>query len=159
MAASQSGPLLEFQHITRDSNQDIYECLAQNSYGISTPVDLKLNVLFAPASLNTSRSDSVPLGGSAQLVCLFEGNPAPEVRWLYTDPLSKSAVALPLDAARQQQVLWIRNASYRNEGDYHCEAKNLINGQAFSSRSSNILLDIFGEPQFLAKVSCATCSA
>lgn len=149
-----SGPVLEFQHIGRDSNQDVYECLAQNAHGVSAPADVKLNVLFAPAVLNSSHSESVLVGSQAQLACLFEGNPQPEIRWFYTDPLSKSASTLQLDNDRKS-ALTIKNVTYRNEGDYFCEARNYINGQAYSVRSSNILLDVFGEPQFLVKVSRA----
>ena len=180
LLASKVGPVLEFERISRDYNQIVYECLAQNTYGVSSPADVKLNVLYAPAVLNTSRSDSVQVGDAAQLACVFDGNPAPEIKWFYADPLSKSAAPLQVGnemtssssssgvavqqaqnkaagAALQaplppaQQHLQIRNVTYRNEGDYHCEARNQINGQVYSVRSSNIQLDVYGEPQFLAK--------
>lgn len=118
---------------------------------MSAPVDVKLNVLFAPLLINTSHSESVLVGSSAQLSCLFDGNPAPTVRWLYTDPLSKIAESIPLHSSSQMssQYLSITNVTYKNEGDYHCEAQNKINGHHYTVRSSNILLDVFGEPQFL----------
>lgn len=53
----------------------------------------------------------------------------------------------------KQQHLNLKNVSYRNEGDYHCEARNQINGVSYGVRSSNIILDVYGEPQFLVKVS------
>lgn len=146
------GPVLEFERIARDDNQNVYECLAQNSHGVSAPADVKLNVLYAPLLLNTSASRAVPLGAPAELACIFDGNPAPEVRWHYTDPLARQAASVALDGARQQTLV-IRNVSYRNEGDYHCEARNQINGIFYGVRSSNILVDVFGEPQFLVKVS------
>lgn len=146
------GAVLEFERISRDLNQNTFECLAQNSYGISMPADVKLNVLYAPVVLNTSNSDSVALGSEAHLACVFDGNPEPEVKWLYTDPLSRSAKAVELEN-NKQQYLNIKNVTYRNEGDYHCEARNQINGVFYGVRSSNIILDVFGEPQFLVKVS------
>lgn len=145
--------MLEFERISRDLNQNVFECLAQNSYGISLPADVKLNVLYAPYLVNTSNPESVQLGLDATLACRFDGNPEPEVKWLYTDPLSKTAVAQQLDNSRNKQYLTIRNATYRNEGDYHCEARNQINGVYYGVRSSNIVLDIWGEPQFLIKSS------
>ena len=143
--------MLEFERISRDLNQNVFECLAQNSYGISLPADVKLNVLYAPSPINTSHSESVALGSQAQLACLFDGNPEPEIKWHYTDPLSRSAMAVQLDNNKHQQYLTINNVTYRNEGDYHCEARNQINGVNYGVRSSNIILDVFGEPQFLAK--------
>lgn len=125
--------------------------MAQNVYGVSVPVDVKLNVLYAPFLLNTSHSESVVVGHQATLGCVFEGNPEPEVKWHYTDPLSKTAVAHLLDNQKQQYLV-IKNATYRNEGDYHCEARNQINGVYYGVRSSNIILDVYGEPQFLVKV-------
>lgn len=146
--------MLEFEHISRDLNQNVFECLAQNAYGISLPADVKLNVLYAPSLVNTSRSESVALGSQAHLACIFDGNPEPEVKWLYSDPLSRSAASVQLETSKQQQqYLTIRNVTYRNEGDYHCEARNQIQGVSYSMRSSNIALDVFGEPQFLVKVS------
>jgi len=149
------GPVLDFERIGREYNQMVYECFAQNPYGISMPTDVKLNVLYAPFLLNTSRSEAVQVGHEARLMCQFEGNPQPEIKWLYTDPLSKSASAQLVDTSSSgdKQLLVIRNATYRNEGDYHCEARNLINGQQYGVRSSNINLDVYGEPQFLVKVS------
>lgn len=142
--------MLEFQHITRDSNQDRYECFAQNPLGTSAAVEVRLNVLFAPAVLNSSHSDSIQLGNSTHLSCLFEGNPSPEIKWFYVDPLSKLATTLQLENDKKSQ-LQLKNVTYRNEGDYYCEARNYINGQVYAVRSSNILLDIYGEPQFLMK--------
>lgn len=150
------GPVLEFERITKDLNQNVFECLAQNSYGISLPADVKLNVLYPPFSLNTSHSESVVVGSQAQLACLFDGNPEPEVKWHYTDPLARSAHAVQLDNSKQQ-YLTIKNVTYRNEGDYHCEARNQINGVYYGVRSSNIILDVYGEPQFLVKVSSYAC--
>jgi len=147
--------VLEFERISRDLNQNTFECLAQNSYGISLPADVKLNVLYAPFLINTSHSESVALGSQAQLACLFDGNPEPEVKWHYTDPLSRLAAPVQLENNKQQYLL-IRNVTYRNEGDYHCEARNQINGVFYGVRSSNIVLDVFGEPQFLVKVCVET---
>lgn len=146
----QPGPLLEFERISREQNQNLFECYAQNERGLSQPVDVKLNVLYAPIMLNTSGSESVLVGSQAQLECLFDGNPEPEVKWLYTDPLARAASSVQLDSKRQQ-LLVINNVTYRNEGDYHCEARNQINGVNYGVRSSNIILDVYGEPQFLAK--------
>lgn len=155
LVANKVGPVLEFERIGREYNQNVFECLAQNSHGVSTPTDVKLNVLYAPFLVNTSHSESIRMGQEARLMCQFEGNPQPEIKWLYTDPMSKSAAAQLVDtsAMSDKQFLLIRNTTYRNEGDYHCEARNTINGQQYGVRSSNIILDIFGEPQFLIKVS------
>lgn len=101
--------------------------------------------------VNTSHSESVSVGNRATLACIFEGNPEPEVKWFYTDPMSKYNQALPLD--NKSQYLIMQNVTYKQEGDYHCEAKNRINGYDYTVRSSNIILDVFGEPQFLVKVS------
>lgn len=147
-----SGPTLEFDRISRDLNQNIFECMAQNVYGVSTPADVKLNVLYAPLLLNTSNPEIVNVGHQATLGCVFEGNPEPEVKWHYTDPLSKSSATHLLEN-QKQQLLIIKNATYRNEGDYHCEARNQINGVYYGVRSPTIVLDVFGEPQFLVKVS------
>lgn len=144
------GPLLEFERISREQNQNVFECYAQNERGLSPPVDVRLNVLYAPIMLNTSASESVLVGSQAQLECLFDGNPEPEVKWLYTDPLARAASSVQLDNKRQQ-LLTINNVTYRNEGDYHCEARNQINGVNYGVRSSNIILDVYGEPQFLSK--------
>ena len=172
--SNQKGGQLNFERIGREYNQNVFECLAQNALGISTPAEVKLNVLYAPFLLNTSHSESVNLGSEARLECIFDGNPAPEIKWFYADPLSRSASAMQIDQTisqsqgqalnsnsnstqnskhkqQLQQLLVIKNATYRNEGDYHCEARNAINGQAYAVRSSNIGLDIFGEPQILAK--------
>lgn len=162
------GQVLEFERITRESNQNVYECVAQNAHGVSQPTDVRLNVLYAPVLVNTSHSESVLVGSRASLACNFDGNPEPEVKWLYTDPLSRLPQALVLENSqtttstsntinlKSMQNLDISNVSYRNEGDYHCEARNNINGVFYGVRSSNIILDVFGEPQFLAKGASST---
>ena len=155
LLANKIGPVLEFERIGREYNQNVFECMAQNSYGVSTPADVKLNVLYAPHLVNTSHNEALHVGQDAKLMCQFEGNPQPEIKWLYTDPMSKSASAHLVDTSglSDKQFLLVKNLTYRNEGDYHCEARNSINGQTYAVRSSNIILDVYGEPQFLAKVS------
>lgn len=151
---SRPGALLEFERVGRELNQAVFECFAQNALGVSQPVDVRLNVLFAPYLVNTSASESVQLSASAQLACLFDGNPAPDVRWLYTSPFAgarEPSAALELLSGKSGggQHLVVANASYKHEGDYFCEARNKVNGVNYSVRSSNIALDVFGEPQFL----------
>lgn len=150
--------MLNFERTSRELNQNTFQCFAQNNHGISLPADVKLNVLYPPTALNSTGSASVELGSEAALSCTFDGNPRPEIRWLFADPLSRSHTPMLIENPdkRSPHTLVIRNVSYRNEGDYHCEARNQINGQEFYMRSSNMLLDVFGEPQFLVKVSFST---
>lgn len=161
---SHTGPALELSSVTRNYNRARYECLARNSLGISPPAETRVNVLFPPRATNATESGHVDLGSNKQLQCLFDGNPQPEIKWFYLDPLSRTAASVMIDNSKDwqqqqaksladQQVLSIRNVTYRNEGEYHCEARNTINGQTNTVRSSPISLDVFGEPQFLAKVS------
>lgn len=154
--ANLPGRQLTFDQTGRELNQNTFQCLARNVRGSSTPAEVKLNVLYPPTALNASGSQPVVVNTDASLYCLFAGNPQPEIRWIFTDPLGRqpaNSVQIDNPNKREPHHLSIQNVSYRNEGDYHCEARNKINGQEYYMRSSNILLDVYGEPQFLAKVS------
>lgn len=165
MLSSRLGPVLELAQVSRVYNRARYECLAQNSLGISQPAETRLSVLYAPRAINSTESGYVSVGNTKQLQCLFEGNPQPEIKWFYVDPLSRTATSVVIDNSKDwqqqqqaksladQQLLVIRNVTYRNEGDYHCEARNTINGHTNAIRSTPMSLDVLGEPQFLAKVS------
>lgn len=160
-----TGPILEVNQVSRAYNRVMYECLAQNTLGVGPPAEMRLNVLYPPRSFNTTESGPVLVGQSKQLQCLFDGNPQPEIKWFYQDPLSRSAASVLIDNSKDwdkrpknlydQQYLAIQNVTYRNEGEYYCEARNTINGQSNMVRSTPITLDVFGMPQFLAKVSLA----
>lgn len=151
--------------MSRAYNRNSYQCIATNSLGSSSPIEVKLNVLYPPRATNVTESGHVLVGSSQQLYCGFDGNPAPEIKWLYVDPLSRTLTSVVVDNSRDlapsqqqatsqqhQQTLIIRNVTYRNEGEYICEARNTINGHVNVVRSMPINLDVFGEPQFLAKV-------
>jgi hypothetical protein len=152
--------------VSRAYNRGLYECLAQNSLGVSRPAEMRLNVLYPPRAINATESGHVFVGTSKQLHCAFDGNPQPEIKWYYQDPLSRTATSVLIDNSKdwdqqqpkslaEQQFLTIRNVTYRNEGEYVCEARNTINGQTNTIRSVPINLDVIGEPQFLVKVSAA----
>ena len=139
--------VLFFEEAKRDMNGAVYECYAQNAKGVARPVPVRLDVLYPPHSVNYSSEQTVQTGKSIKLHCYFDGNPKPEVHWYQIDPRTGQhhKIDMPSD---NNQILYISNATYSHEGEYYCQATNIINDITNVIKSPLMVLDIYGVPAF-----------
>ncbi|XP_071040751.1 irregular chiasm C-roughest protein isoform X2 [Parasteatoda tepidariorum] len=137
---------IEFMPVKR-SDSGIFSCSASNDVGLSQELEVNIDVKFKPQILKVSPNPGakVTVYHNTTLVCEAEGNPPPKYSWLQKmggDPI-----------AWQQRgntaVLHILNVTYQYQGQYVCEASNMINGHPYKSTSSEITLDVTGAPQVL----------
>jgi len=77
------------------------------------------------------------------LTCAAEGNPPPKYQWLQKLP---SQQVLKRGYANE---LIIEETAYDHQGDYVCEAVNVLGGQKKVVQSKPIRLEVTGAPQVL----------
>ncbi|KAM9763053.1 receptor-type tyrosine-protein phosphatase S isoform 7-T8 [Menidia menidia] len=133
-----AGAVLRIQPLRAPRDENIYECVAENSEGEIT-VNAKLSII---------REDLLPLGfpnidmgpqlkvvertRTATMLCAASGNPDPEITW-YKD-------FLPIDPSTSQGrikqlrsgALQIENSEETDQGKYECVASN-VEGVRYSS--------------------------
>ncbi len=77
------------------------------------------------------------------LTCSAEGNPAPKYRWLQKIPTSQVL------KRGYESTLVLEDTTYDHQGDYVCEAVNMIGGQEKVVQSEQIHIEVRGAPQVL----------
>jgi hypothetical protein len=69
--------------VKKESNNKIFECMAENVIGRSNVDSFKLNVLYGPRIVSESNDQQTRLGDSVSLNCQIDANPAPTINWFY----------------------------------------------------------------------------
>ncbi|CAB1433282.1 unnamed protein product [Pleuronectes platessa] len=133
-----AGAVLRIQPLRAPRDENIYECVAENSGGEIT-VNAKLSII---------REDLLPAGfpnidmgpqlkvvertRTATMLCAASGNPDPEITW-YKDflPIDPSASNGRIKQLRSG-ALQIENSEETDQGKYECVASN-VEGVRYSS--------------------------
>ncbi|XP_065089533.1 twitchin isoform X14 [Ochlerotatus camptorhynchus] len=110
-----------------------FRVYAVNSYGVSPPSPETRSVRIGE-QLNTEKPEwvkrlkfsLVPLGKSVQLSCEAHGKPEPTCRWLRNGKEITHGGQFALESKNGVFSLHISNVTYRDEGDYTCEAHNFV---------------------------------
>ena len=111
---------LSIPFLTR-ADAGLYQCEVRNAIGItkSKPTVLKVykrvTITQEPESVAAVKEDN------AYFICKADGYPLPRYQWLYrrSDDDAWSVID-----GKREGLLNINNASYDNEGQYHCKAMN-----------------------------------
>ena len=128
----------------RRENGGTYICTASNSVGQSDPGQTVVNVLYPPTKVETSPSEKVKVSvnNSTRLHCQADGNPPPKYQWMQGgEPRSYS------------EYLDLENVGYGDQGQYHCIATNVIQGERREVTSGYVTVTVTGAPQVVRKSS------
>ncbi|KAG8201035.1 hypothetical protein JTE90_002711 [Oedothorax gibbosus] len=137
---------VEFMPVKR-SDSGIYSCSATNDVGTSHELEVNIDVKYKPKILKVSpiHITTVAIYNSTVLVCEAEGNPPPKYSWLQR--VGGNPIAW--QQRGKSASLHIHNVTYQFQGQYVCEATNVINGHHYKDTSHEITLDVTGAPQVL----------
>ncbi|XP_050067771.1 twitchin isoform X12 [Anopheles maculipalpis] len=110
-----------------------FRVYAVNNYGVSPPSPETRSVRIGE-QLNTEKPEwvkrlkfnLVPLGKSVELTCEAHGKPEPTCRWLRNGKEITHGGQYALESKNGVFSLHISNVTYRDEGDYTCEALNFV---------------------------------
>ncbi|XP_058812494.1 twitchin isoform X4 [Topomyia yanbarensis] len=110
-----------------------FRVYAVNNYGVSPP-SVETRSVRIGEQLDTEKPEwvkrlkfsLVPLGKSVQLTCEAHGKPEPTCRWLRNGKEITHGGQFALESKNGVFSLHISNVTYRDEGDYTCEAINFV---------------------------------
>ncbi|KXJ80778.1 hypothetical protein RP20_CCG023458 [Aedes albopictus] len=110
-----------------------FRVYAVNNYGVSPPSAETRSVRIGeqldtekPEWVKRLKFSLVPLGKSVQLTCEAHGKPEPTCRWLRNGKEITHGGQFALESKNGVFSLHISNVTYRDEGDYTCEALNFV---------------------------------
>ncbi|XP_052743120.1 irregular chiasm C-roughest protein isoform X2 [Bicyclus anynana] len=72
-------------NVSRKHNKGVVKCEVSNSAGVNE-ASLTLNVTYPPSFRTRPRNIEAEEGASVTLSCDVDGDPKPEIRWLYHEP-------------------------------------------------------------------------
>ncbi|XP_069377942.1 receptor-type tyrosine-protein phosphatase S isoform X11 [Paralichthys olivaceus] len=133
-----AGAVLRIQPLRAPRDENIYECVAENSEGEIT-VNAKLSIiredLLPPGFPNIDMGPQLKVverTRTATMLCAASGNPDPEITW-YKDflPIDPSASNGRIKQLRSG-ALQIENSEETDQGKYECVASN-VEGVRYSS--------------------------
>uniref|UniRef100_A0A673CFS3 protein-tyrosine-phosphatase n=1 Tax=Sphaeramia orbicularis TaxID=375764 RepID=A0A673CFS3_9TELE len=139
-----AGAVLRIQPLRAPRDENIYECVAENSEGEIT-VNAKLSIiredLLPPGFPNIDMGPQLKVverTRTATMLCAASGNPDPEITW-YKDflPIDPSASNGRIKQLRSEGTpirgaLQIENSEETDQGKYECVASN-VEGVRYSS--------------------------
>ncbi|XP_052790482.1 cell adhesion molecule DSCAM-like [Mya arenaria] len=102
-----------------------YFCVATNNFAVPpsrTSQAATIRVGGAPIFIEPPIGKTVEKGKLAHLSCYVQGDPFPEVTWLFEDV--EVTVSNTVSFRQGNQELWIGNINKGNEGTYTCRAVN-----------------------------------
>ncbi|XP_036393229.1 cell adhesion molecule-related/down-regulated by oncogenes isoform X1 [Megalops cyprinoides] len=106
----------------RKSDRGIYQCSAQTETGDLVSANYTVNVL-EPASVTRGLKDQVVSSGSSvRFTCIADGNPAPNITWLFNSALITPSPRLQISGSS----LRIGRVTLQDQGMYQCLADNGI---------------------------------
>uniref|UniRef100_A0A8C4P0Q4 protein-tyrosine-phosphatase n=1 Tax=Dicentrarchus labrax TaxID=13489 RepID=A0A8C4P0Q4_DICLA len=133
-----AGAVLRIQPLRAPRDENIYECVAENTEGEIT-VNAKLSIiredLLPPGFPNIDMGPQLKVverTRTATMLCAASGNPDPEITW-YKDflPIDPSASNGRIKQLRSG-ALQIENSEETDQGKYECVASN-VEGVRYSS--------------------------
>ncbi|KAK5608394.1 hypothetical protein CRENBAI_026444, partial [Crenichthys baileyi] len=133
-----AGAVLRIQPLRAPRDENIYECVAENSEGEIT-VNAKLSIiredLLPPGFPNIDMGPQLKVverTRTATMLCSASGNPDPEITW-YKDflPIDPSTSSGRIKQLRSG-ALQIENSEELDQGKYECVASN-VEGVRYSS--------------------------
>ncbi|XP_047230413.1 receptor-type tyrosine-protein phosphatase S isoform X12 [Girardinichthys multiradiatus] len=133
-----AGAVLRIQPLRAPRDENIYECVAENSEGEIT-VNAKLSIiredLLPPGFPNIDMGPQLKVverTRTATMLCAASGNPDPEITW-YKDflPIDPSTSSGRIKQLRSG-ALQIENSEELDQGKYECVASN-VEGVRYSS--------------------------
>ncbi|XP_029001897.1 receptor-type tyrosine-protein phosphatase S isoform X7 [Betta splendens] len=136
-----AGAVLRIQPLRAPRDENIYECVAENSEGEIT-VNAKLSIiredLLPPGFPNIDMGPQLKVverTRTATMLCAASGNPDPEITW-YKDflPIDPSASNGRIKQLRSG-ALQIENSEETDQGKYECVASN-VEGVRYSSSAN-----------------------
>ncbi|XP_038131273.1 hemicentin-1-like [Cyprinodon tularosa] len=101
----------------RSADSGTYYCRAENKYGWINSSSVHINVEYPPRlpSVSVNPPGEIVVGGSVNLTCSSDANPAATYAW-YKENTALSAADGPM--------LTIVDIRYEHGGNYYCEARN-----------------------------------
>ncbi|KFM66295.1 Carcinoembryonic antigen-related cell adhesion molecule 5, partial [Stegodyphus mimosarum] len=113
------------------SDSGIYSCSASNDVGQSHELEVNIDVKYKPQIMKISPNPgaTVTVYNSTTLTCEAEGNPPPKYSWL--QKMGGDPIAWQLRG--HTASLHIQNVTYQYQGQYVCEASNVINGHQYKA--------------------------
>ncbi|KAL4660700.1 protogenin A-like [Arapaima gigas] len=123
-----------------NSDEGIYQCVAQNQYGSIVSQKARLAIASISAFLAQPVSIIVAEGSVARFTCRIAAHPSAIITWEFNQ------TALPLATERMTMlpsgVLQIRGVEHSDAGRYRCVASNIANRR----RSSEATLTVIPAP-------------
>lgn len=119
-----------------------YFCVATNVHAVPasrTSAPAVVSVGGAPIFIEPPVGLTVEKGKLAQLTCYVQGDPFPEVTWLFENEVL--TVSETVSFRQGNQELWIGNVNKGNEGTYTCRAIN-----RYSTIQTRVYLKILVPP-------------
>lgn len=104
-----------------------YECIANNSLGISTSAIIRVQVLFAPKVHMSHARIHAREGANVNITCVAEGEPSPTVTWKKDEgQVIHSTDHYHLKVHGHSHMLIIRHVQEQDFGKYECIASNSL---------------------------------
>jgi hypothetical protein len=124
-----------------------YECIANNSLGVSTTAVIRVQVLFAPKIHMSHSRIHAREGVTVNISCVAEGEPSPTVTWKKDDgQVIHTNEHYHLRVSGHSHILIIRHVKEQDFGRYECSASNSLSSATGSTH-------VIGTPQIPAFIS------
>ena len=128
-----------YVNVLMDSLVSIVKMVSYISFVINElyVFDTVVSVTVPPQITQPPQDTSGTIYSTVNLTCKATGSPIPTILWY------KDNMLIPNDNT-DVSVLLFPELDLNNRGFYHCEARNIINGNSMSVMSSRVLLNITG---------------
>lgn len=138
---TERGATLSLTDIGR-SDEGTYICVADNQVSQPVTAQILLNVLYPPEVHVESPWVHSGLGDSAQLECLVQGNPQPEVNWYKGSMKLSDGERHSMVTIGNRYILTIDSVIQSDFGNYSCISENVLG----KSRGTTTQVTLTGAP-------------
>lgn len=123
------------------SHAGSYECTANNSLGISTTFEIKVEVLYPPEIEVPVQQLHTGEGTSVELTCIVHGEPVPTVTWKKDDEVIHSNEHYHIKTVGgHKRLLQVHHMKESDFGQYQCLAESSLGSTAE-------IIDVMGTPK------------